>query len=255
MIDVCFTPGEIQPGALEGRVAVVVDVLRATSTIVEALANGAHSVYPVSSIEAAVELAQKIGREDLLLCGERKGLPIDGFDLGNSPREYTPERVEGKTLIMTTTNGTPALLATTSAERALVASFLNLSAVVAELVGSGTPVTIIASGREKRFSLDDAVAAGALVSGIVGAREPNELGRGADSPDDGGEEAPAHLPDTAQAALILARQHLADLPSLFENTAAGRQLIDAGLGEDLAFCAQVDRHRIVPTFREGKVTL
>src|SRR5690606_24311561 len=105
MVDVCFTPDELVSGELQGRVAVVVDVLRATSSIVEALANGARSVLPVASIEAAVRLAQNVGRDQVLLCGERRGLPIEGFDLGNSPREFTPERVAGKTLIMTTTNG------------------------------------------------------------------------------------------------------------------------------------------------------
>lgn len=218
---------------MQGRVAVVVDVLRATSSIVEALANGARSVLPVASIEAAVRLAQNVGRDQVLLCGERRGLPIEGFDLGNSPREFTPERVAGKTLIMTTTNGTPALLATTAARTTLVASFLNLSAVVEEMAGTGLPATVVCAGRERRFSLDDAVCAGAIVLR---------------SESDG-------LPDTARAAALLARARSDDLAALFAETAAGRQLIEAGLGEDLEFCAQLDRHRVVPRFQDGQITL
>lgn len=238
MVDVCFTPDEVVPGELQGRVAVVVDVLRATSTIVEALANGARSIYPVASIDAAVRLAQNIGRDQVLLCGERRGLPIDGFDLGNSPREFTAERVAGKSLIMTTTNGTPALLATTAARSTLVASFLNLSAILSALAAEALPVTVVCAGRERRFSLDDAVCAGAVVLG--GEREV-DAGR--------------DLPDTALAAALLARERLDDLPGLFRGTAAGRQLIEAGLGEDLEFCARLDRYEIVPRFHDGQITL
>lgn len=240
MVDVCFTPDEVVPGELPGRIAVVVDVLRATSTIVESLANGARSVFPVASIEAAVRLAQNMGREEVLLCGERRGLPIDGFDLGNSPREFTRERVEGRSLIMTTTNGTPALLATASAQETLIASFLNLGAVVARLAESDAPVTVIASGRERKFSLDDAVAAGAIVRGLIAARPIPDTDV---------------LPDTAQAAVLLAEARLGDLRSLFDGTASGRQLIEAGLGEDLDFCAQLDRHDVVPRFHDGQITL
>lgn len=240
MVDVCFTPDEVVPSELQGRVAVVVDVLRATSTIVEALANGAKSVFPVASIEAAVRLAQNMGRDQVLLCGERRGLPIDGFDLGNSPGEFTPERVAGRSLIMTTTNGTPALLATASARETLVASFLNLRAVVARLAEAGEAATVICAGREKRFSLDDAVCAGAVVLGIVGERS---------------EEQSQSLPDTAQAAALLAGARPADLKVLFQETAAGRQLIAAGLGADLEFCAQMDRHDIVPRFHNGQITI
>lgn len=239
MVDVCFTPDEVVPNELQGRVAVVVDVLRATSTIVEALANGARSVFPVASIEAAVRLAQNMGRDEVLLCGERRGLPIDGFDLGNSPREYTPDRVAGRSLIMTTTNGTPALLATTTAQETLVASFLNLSAVVARLAESGAPATVVCAGRERRFSLDDAVCAGAIVRALCGERFA--AGEG--------------LPETAHAAMVLAESRFDDLKSLFAGTAAGRQLVEAGLGEDLEFCAQVDRHDIVPRFHNGQITL
>jgi 2-phosphosulfolactate phosphatase len=233
-------PGEIAAGELQGRVAVVIDVLRATSTITEALANGARAVFPVPNIDEAVRLAQNIGREQVLLCGERRGLRIEGFDLGNSPAEFAAERVAGKSLVMTTTNGTPALLASASARRILIASFLNLGAVVDALAAEeDAALTIVCAGREKRFSLDDAVCAGALVTGL---RE--RLGRGA-----------VELNDAAYTAALAARARLDALEPLLGRTAAGRQLVEAGLGEDLAFCAQLDRHAIVPHFRDRQVTL
>ncbi|MCA9297739.1 MAG: 2-phosphosulfolactate phosphatase, partial [Phycisphaerales bacterium] len=107
-IDVFFTVDEVDPALLPGTTVVVVDVVRATTTITEALANGARGIYPTASIEEAVKLASSLGREDALLCGERKGAKIEGFDLGNSPREFTRAAVEDKRLVMSTTNGTRA---------------------------------------------------------------------------------------------------------------------------------------------------
>ena len=107
-IDVHFTLPEVDPAALTESTAVVIDVLRATSTIVEALANGAGGVYPTTSAGDAARLAASLGREDTLLCGEQKGLKVDGFDLGNSPAEFVEEIVAGKKLVMSTSNGTRA---------------------------------------------------------------------------------------------------------------------------------------------------
>jgi 2-phosphosulfolactate phosphatase len=141
---------------------------------------------------------------------------------------------------MTTTNGTPALLASASARRILIASFLNLGAVVEALAAEeDAAVTIVCSGREKRFSLDDAVCAGALVTGLRERLGPDGL----------------ELNDAAYTAALAARARLDELEQLLGRTAAGRQLIEAGLGEDLAFCAQLDRHAIVPHFRDRQVTL
>ncbi|MBT8397581.1 MAG: 2-phosphosulfolactate phosphatase [Gemmatimonadetes bacterium] len=138
-IDVFFSPAVVDETSVEGKTAVVIDVIRATSTLVEALANGAKAIFPTLSTEEAVKLASSLGREDTLLCGERKGLKVEGFDLGNSPAEFTAEVVGGKQLVMTTTNGTRAFAAVEAADRVLAASFLNLSAVVEALEGGGRP--------------------------------------------------------------------------------------------------------------------
>lgn len=245
-LDVYFTPGELTGLELADRV-VVIDVLRATSTIVEALANGAKAVLPVGTADEAARIAQNLGRDSVLLCGERKALPIEGFDLGNAPVEFDRDRVAGMSLVMTTTNGTRAFLAV--AERrggvvdpdgsaVLAGSFLNLSALVSRLAGGESPVAVVCAGREGRFALEDVVCAGALVRGLRHA-------------DAGG----AVLNDGAVAALELAATHMADLQRMLELTAAGRHLVEVGREEDLAFCASVDRTDVVPRFRDRKITL
>lgn len=237
-LEVRFTPGELVPAELANQTAVVIDALRATSTIVEALANGARAVFPQGSIDEAVRLAQNLGRENVLLCGERRGLRIEGFDLGNSPLEFTPERVASKVLVMTTTNGTATLLTAGAARRTLVASFLNLGAVAEALAAGSDPVTIICAGREGRFALEDAVCAGALVLRV------QELS---------GEELVTN--DAAVAAMALARDRAASPVELLRETAAGKSLIEAGFEADVEYCAAIDRHRVVPELRDRQITL
>lgn len=249
-LDVYFTPGELAGLELPERV-VVVDVLRATSTIVEALANGARSILPVATADEAARIAQNIGRDAVLLCGERRSLPIEGFDLGNAPPEFTADVVSRKSLVMTTTNGTQAFLALADrrggqgeAERRVIlaGSFLNLSAITARLQatadGDGPPAAaILCAGREGRFAMEDAVCAGAIVRGLESAGAAPELN------------------DGAAAAVALADRHQDELERMLERTAAGRHLQKVGRGDDLPFCAAVDRTDVVPRFRDRKITL
>jgi len=236
-LDVLLTPGELLPGDISERTAVVIDVLRASSTIVEALGSGARTLFPVPSIEEALKLAHTLGRDEVLLCGERKALPIEGFDLGNSPRDFTPEKVGGKTLVMSTTNGTAVMTAAQAAERIVIGAFLNLSAVVADLVRGGAEPVLICSGREGKFGLEDAVCAGRVAAGVLALRAGEAW----------------ELNDGAAAALALAAR-FEDLEGLFPTTAAGKQITEAGLEEDLAFCAQTDRHDIVPVLHDRQIT-
>ncbi|MGQ0560461.1 MAG: 2-phosphosulfolactate phosphatase [Gemmatimonadota bacterium] len=236
-IDVFFTPAELERAPTR-TVTVVIDVLRATTTIVAALAHGARSVQPTSSIEAAVRIAQSIGRDEVLLCGERRARRIDGFDLGNSPREFTPAVVADKSVIMTTTNGTPALIAGSAADRCLVAAFANLSAVAAEAAQTDAPIVLLCAGREGRFSLDDALCAGALIAAIRSRRA------GA-----------IRMNDAALAATALERRYHDRLPAVVARTGAARQIIDAGLTEDIAYCLSVDRHAVVPVMSDRHVIL
>jgi 2-phosphosulfolactate phosphatase len=236
-LDVFLTPGELSPGDILDRSVVVIDILRASTSIVQALSAGAKSIYPVASIEEALRLANTFGRDDVLLCGERKCLPIEGFDLGNSPREFTRERVAGKTLVMSTTNGTHLMSLTGGASRVLIGSLLNLRAVVDDLAKGESDPVLICSGRDKHFALEDAACAGIMASRLMDAR-PGEW----------------KLNDGALAALALAREFPPD-EKLFFTIAAGRAVEAAGMSEDLAFCARVDTHNIVPVLHERTITL
>jgi 2-phosphosulfolactate phosphatase len=168
-----FLPSLIPPGALRGGIAVVVDVLRATTVMIHALAAGCAAVIPCGKIEEAQRVAAGLPPGTALLGGERGGLPIPGFDLGNSPGDFTPEVCQGKTLVLTTTNGTRALLACLDAQRVYIASFANLRATSDELAvqflkkDHGHPVHIVCSGTEGHISLEDSLLAGVLVKNVA----------------------------------------------------------------------------------------
>ncbi|MCA1685091.1 MAG: 2-phosphosulfolactate phosphatase [Planctomycetia bacterium] len=167
----CFVhllPALIPPGALKGGVSVVVDVLRATTVMVRALAAGAMAIVPCAEVDEARGVAAALPEGSAVLGGERQGLPIEGFDLGNSPDSYTEDVCRGRTVVMTTTNGTRAILASLDADRVLVASFGNLAATVRELKAQTRPVHIVCSGTNGRVSYEDALLAGAIVRHVRG---------------------------------------------------------------------------------------
>jgi phosphosulfolactate phosphohydrolase-like enzyme len=154
------------PAAVAGGVAVVIDVIRASTTITTAVANGAASVFPVESVERALERASSLG-EGTLLGGERGGIRIEGFDLGNSPREYTPERVAGHQIVFTTTNGTAALAACHEAAVVMIGCLVNRSAVAvaarAAAVEHQTAVHLVCAGVERQLAEEDLLGAGAIL--------------------------------------------------------------------------------------------
>lgn len=228
---VFFTPGEADPAILQDATVVVIDVVRATTSMVEALANGARAIYPTASTEEAVKLASSLGRDDTLLCGERKGLKVEGFDLGNSPAEFTAKVVKDKRLVMSTTNGTVALIRAQEADRVVACAFINLSAV-ADSVRGASDLVVLCAGRLGRFSLDDALCAGHLLQ---------RLGAGEGEEDE--------LNDAAHATLALARQ-LEPSPAFLSTTAAGRALRGVELEGDLDVCGLLDRHAVAPEMRD-----
>ena len=235
-LHVFFTPDELTGADIREHSAVVIDVLRATSVIAQAIASGARTIYPAGSTEEAVRLGQNLDRSELILCGERGGLRIEGFDLGNSPLEFTPDAVADRTLVMATTNGTPALVAASAARRTLAASFLNLGAV-ATAVAKEDAVTMICAGRERHFALEDAVCAGMLVERLSKGRTKK-----------------LDLNDGAIAAVALAKRFAADLDAMMRDTAAGRQLIDIGHDHDVVYCAGVDQLDVVPRLEDRRIT-
>jgi 2-phosphosulfolactate phosphatase len=233
-IDVAFTPAEVR-GPLGERVVVVMDVLRATSTIIHALVNGARSVLPVVSVEDAARTAERLGRDAVLLCGERDTNPIKGFHLGNSPHEFTPEAVGGKTLVMTTTNGTTALLAGANGAQCLVGALLNLGAIARRLEAERQDVLLLCAGREGSFALEDALCAGRIARTLQKAAPRTRIN------------------DATAAAMRLAQRATPRL--VLGRSAAGQRLRELGREEDIVFCAQEDRYDVVPVLNEHRITL
>jgi 2-phosphosulfolactate phosphatase len=233
-LDIAFTPAELR-GAVSGRTVVVIDVLRATSTITHALVNGARSVLPVGSVEDAARMAEQLGRDAVVLCGERDTQPIRGFHLGNSPLEFTAEQVAGKTLVMTTTNGTVALLAAAGAARCYIGALLNVTAVADRLVTEGSDALLLCAGRDGAFALEDAWCAGRIAR-QVGAR----IGRVSGN-------------DATTAAVRFARRP-ASVHAL-ARTAAARRLRELGRNEDVVFCTVEDRYNAVPVFEAHRIRL
>ena len=151
-IEVLWTPAELEQVQVLGSTSVVIDVLRTGTTIAAAIHNGAKAVVPAASTEEAIRIAQSIGRRDVLLCGERGGRPIEGFDLGNSPAEYTAAAVGDRTLVMSTTNGTQTLSAVAGAGLVYVGALVNLTAVAERLVESDSDPLLVCAGRRRRVS-------------------------------------------------------------------------------------------------------
>jgi 2-phosphosulfolactate phosphatase len=196
-------------------------------------------VIPVDSADEAVTRSKAFDRGDVILAGEHKSMRIPGFDLGNSPREFTPEAVDGKTILFTTSNGTNALLAVQGAREVLVGAFVNFSAVAAMLRAAAREkidLAFVCAGSDRQFSLEDAVCAGRFV---------RSLGRRLSQ---------ATVNDGARAALTLEKKYGADLPKMFHAATHGRALVEAGFEEDLNACAAVDAHPVVPVYAERQVT-
>ena len=213
---------------LSGLRVVVIDALRASSTIAQATASGCRRIIPVSTVKEALARRAAAGPGRPLLGGERRGLQLPGFDLGNSPREYTPEAVGGRDIILTTTNGTRALRACRQAREAVVGAFLNLTAVVTHLAAQKEDLLLVAVGRGNAPVLDDLVCAGMYVERLV------ELAPG------------CVLTDEAHQARLAYQGYRGRVHEALQESASGRALIKAGLGADLAYCARVGVLDVVP---------
>lgn len=231
-IDVILSPPEIDllPQADLGETTCVVfDVLRATSSMLTALAHGAAAIHPVRTIEDALALKERF--PDAVLGGERMGDRIDGFDIGNSPLEY--RELAGRRIITTTTNGTIALRACEKAERVLVGALLNIDALIRELAGSAPEkVTIICAGTFRELALEDVIAAGAVCAKLPGAV----------------------LADSALTALATFQKYGHDLSIALRESRNGRALTAAGRDVDVQWCAQTSIYDTVGHMHAGTVT-
>ena len=237
-IHIQLLPFPVPPGLLSNRVVVVIDILRATSVMVQAMSQGAREIIPVKTVEEAFQMVKSFPRDTTVLGGERESRKIEGFDLGNSPREYQGEKVRGKRLILTTTNGTKAFHAVSSGKKVLVGSFLNITAVAGRCFELNQDVLIYLSGDQGDFSLEDTVYGGMLIDRTIRK---------------GGKS--FHLTDASRAAHILFQKFEANIVESFYLSQHGRDLVDRGFEEDLPYCAQVDMTNLVPEFKDGVIRI
>lgn len=239
-LDVFFSTAGLAPQEVAGRPVFVVDVLRATTVICAALYHGARGIVPVASPDEATRMAQTLGPEDVILMGERNFQPIEGFPLGNSPLEMAEAAVRGKTLVMSTTNGTRALLAAQGASEVYVAAAANLDLAgnrARHLLETGKDLVIVCAGKDGQFGLDDAYAAGRLVLEAIEGRRRRK-----------------GLNDAALVAVDLARRFGKAWERPLTLSAAGRQLAKLGMGADVADAARENAYPVLPIFRDRRIT-
>ncbi len=229
-VQVHLLPELVPAGRLAGATAVVIDVLRATTTMVFALAAGCRAVFPCLEINEAKELADRMPPGSVLLAGERGGKPIPGFDLGNSPGEFLHELCRDKTLVMTTTNGTRALVRAAEADRILIGAFVNFSAVCEHLHSETRPIHILCAGSAGEITLEDTLLAGAFVNYLHG-------------------HFPVNLNDSARLAGDCYDNHGGNLQEALGISQGGILLQELGYEDDVCAAAKWNRYSLVPAIR------
>jgi 2-phosphosulfolactate phosphatase len=236
-LDVFFSAQSFQEKELRNKAVVVIDVLRATSTIVTAMQNGAKGVIPVEDMGEASKISQNVDSDDYLLCGEKDGVKIEGYDLGNSPLEYTRERVEGKTLIFNTTNGTKAIKRSLGSSTIYIASFLNITSVTNALKLEKNDIVLVCAGWKGRMALEDMLLAGNIVYNLTEGTLP-------DSSTDG-----------AKVAFGLYEKYSDDIRSVIFQSNHAERLKEILGTDDLDYCSQTDICDLIPLLHDGIITI
>ena len=231
------SPANLDELYFTSKTIVVIDVLRASNTIITALNNGARDIVPVGSIEFAVKVSGGMFGGHTLLGGERNTKRIDGFALGNSPLEYTEEIVSGKSIVFFTTNGSKAITKAKFSDNLFVCSFSNISALAEHLVRFNLDFEILCAGRNNSFSMEDSICAGKLIDRIQESDEKLVLN------------------DSSTACLSLYRIYGSDIFEMLKNSDHGKLLIENGFEEDLKICSKVDNVKVIPFFKENVVKL
>ena len=239
-IDVLLGEAPVASADVADRVVVVIDVLRAATTVATALANGAGAVIPFESVEETAGRARAYARGEVKLGGERRMLRITGFDLGNSPLEYTAAAVAGQTILYTTTNGTAALTATHGARACFFGAFVNVSATARAIRaarGADADVTIVCAGHERHLALEDVVCAGRLVRALAEGRD--DVVRG----------------DGARVAELVERPFVGGIASVAHEAAHARTLISAGFEPDVQACLTLDHFERAVRYHDRQLQL
>lgn len=235
--EVFLTHSNISEGDIQDRTVVVIDVLRACSTIVTALDRGARAVMPVLDMAQAGKLASNLDPDVYRLGGERNGNKIEGYHLGNSPREYTREAVEGRDIILNTTNGTRALERAKEAEHLVAACFLNAGRIVDFIRQHTDSVTIVCAGRQNRLSLEDTLCAGLLLDRLWNGNEPYPV------------------TDSAHTAYTLYHTDRDDLHTALRGANHAERLANQDYEEDLDYCFQIDAVPVLPYYTDNRLLL
>lgn len=230
-IETCLTPALLPLYQIENSIAVIIDIFRATSSICYGIENGAEAIIPVAQVEECAAYREK--GLNYLLAAERNGEVVSGFDFGNSPFSYTKEKVSGKTLVLTTTNGTHALHLSIKAKKIVIGSFLNLTALCNWLKSQQENVLLVCAGWKNNFNLEDTLFAGAVVAQL--------------------ESDNYKLDDPSTAANDLFQLGKNDLNKYLQKTAHSERLKKLGIEEDIKFCLQVDLTTAIPVLEGEKL--
>lgn len=214
---------------------VVVDILRASTTICTALRSGAKEVIPFADVDGARAAKEK--DPDALLCGERQGKKLPGFDLGNSPQDYSRDVVAGRSLVFSSTNGSVALASAPTGAEVLVGGIVNLTAVAERIATLNQATVITCSGKLGQFALEDAAGAGGIIAKLWEITSELEL-----------------VNDGARAAQTIWDQYKSDPTMALWQSRHGIYLVEIGFGSDLSICAAVDSVPIVPIMKDGCIT-
>ncbi|MGL4990930.1 MAG: 2-phosphosulfolactate phosphatase [Sarcina sp.] len=233
-IDVVISADHIKQEYLKEKSVVIIDVLRATSVITTALANGAKEVIPTLTVEEAFEKKKEVG-ERSLLAGERQAKRIEGFELSNSPLEFTKDKVKDKTIILSTTNGTRALTLANTGDRIFIASILNAKAIAKKLIEIGKDIVIINAGTNGNFSTDDFICCGYIISEIKNSTSCN-------------------LTDIARVSMDIYDNN-SDIEEYIKNATHYGVLLSLGLEEDIYYCCKKDLFDIVPEYIDGRLKI
>jgi 2-phosphosulfolactate phosphatase len=223
-LEVCLTPALIPLYKVEEYIVVVIDVFRATTSICYGIENGAEAIIPVSQVEECSAYLEK--GFDYLLAAERNGEVVEGFDFGNSPFSYTQEKVEGKIIVLTTTNGTHALHLSRKAKKIVLGAFINLTAICNWLKQQNENILLVCSGWKNNFNLEDTLFAGAVVEQL--------------------KDSNFRVDDPAIAANDLYQLAKNDLDAYLKKTSHSERLKKLGIEADIAFCLNVDLTTAIP---------
>ncbi|MDR3697151.1 2-phosphosulfolactate phosphatase [Mucilaginibacter sp.] len=230
-LNVCLSPALIPLYNVEDYIVVIVDIFRATSSICYGIENGAEAIIPVSLVEECAAYREK--GLNYLLAAERDGKVVEGFDFGNSPFSYTKEKVAGKTVVLTTTNGTHALHLSRAAKKIVIGSFLNLTSLCNWLKAQNDNVLLVCAGWKNNFNLEDTLFAGAVVEQLKAGE--------------------FKLDDAAIAANDLYQVGEHDLNEYLKKTSHSERLKKLGIEKDIEFCLQVDLITAIPVLKEDKL--